>query len=367
MQEVVLISGTSRLAEVARAVDVGRHLVGNELRDLRIVFPGLGYFERLVEFRLVCALQLGVIENILAIIEREHIAVVEEAPDFAFVGWQGLEERMIVREVRLVEIFRDEVVQRCDHTAIGQRGRPRRLDVEDVVGPRGCNMLGHRLRILVGMGEFYDIGLNAGQLLPQWARKVARIKRLQTGFIGHVQGHALILLCGLDRDIGRPVCRSLEGGFERRRLSLAERRRGVGEFCRRLRQRHLACRGQERAGNSKHAGHLAKPRDKGSSSRLPFQPGVDIRRQTCLEVALLAIVHCRSSSIGSCRRFVPASPHCLPGPRALRLGLSALSPVTAYVDDAARSICGNFASIRQTGDQNPLVASSRNPSQARRD
>ena len=62
------------------AVNVGRQLIGDELRDLRIFVPCLRDAERLAEFRLIGVLQLGIVEYILAIVEGELVAVVEDAP-----------------------------------------------------------------------------------------------------------------------------------------------------------------------------------------------------------------------------------------------------------------------------------------------
>jgi hypothetical protein len=54
-----LVARVARLAEVAGAVDVRRHVVGDELGDLRVVLPGFRHFERLAELGLIGILQLG--------------------------------------------------------------------------------------------------------------------------------------------------------------------------------------------------------------------------------------------------------------------------------------------------------------------
>ena len=179
LQEVELVARAARLAEVAGAIDVRRHVVGDELRDLRVVLPGLRHFQRLAELGLVGLLQLRILEDVLAIVEGEHVAVVEEAPDLALVGRQRLVERVVVLEVRLVHVLGDVVVERRDHAAIGERRRPGRLDVEDVVGAGAGDVLGDRLRILVGMRQLDDVRLDAGELLPDRAGEVARVERLQ--------------------------------------------------------------------------------------------------------------------------------------------------------------------------------------------
>ena len=54
-----------------------------------------------------------------------------------------------------------------------------------------------------GMRQLDDVRLDAGQLLPHRAGEVARVERLQAGLVGHVEGHAPVLLGGLRRR-GRP-------------------------------------------------------------------------------------------------------------------------------------------------------------------
>ena len=141
----------------------------------------MGGSSALLNLALIGGLHLGVFENVLAVVEREHVAVVEEAPDLALVGRQRLKERMVIVEIGLVEIFGDVIVERRDDAAVGERGRPCGLDVENVIGARAGDMLGDRLRILVGMREFDHVGFDAGQLLPERAGEIARVERLQTG------------------------------------------------------------------------------------------------------------------------------------------------------------------------------------------
>ena len=151
LQEAELVAGTAEFAEMRGAVDVGRQLVGDELRDLGIVVPGLRHAKRLAEFRLVGRLQLRIVEYVRAVVERELIAVVEHAPALALVQGDRLVERVIVVEVGLVHVFGDVVVDRHDDAAVGEGGDPGRLDVEDVVGAGIGDVLGDRLGILVGV------------------------------------------------------------------------------------------------------------------------------------------------------------------------------------------------------------------------
>ena len=207
LQEVELVAGAAGLAEVAGAIDVRRHLVGDELGDLGIFLPGLGRAERRVELRLIGLHHLRILEDVLAVVEGEHVAVVEEAPDLALVGRQRLVERVVVLKVRHVHVFGDVVVERRDHAAVGERRRPGRRDVEDVIGAGAGDVLGDRLGILVRIGQFDDVRLDAGELLPHRPGEIARVERLQAGLVGHVQGDAGILLGGL---------RGAEGGAVRR-------------------------------------------------------------------------------------------------------------------------------------------------------
>ena len=85
LQEAELVAGAAELAEMRRAIDIGRQLIGDELRDLRIIVPGRRHGERLAEFGLIGGLQLGIVEDVRAIVERELVAVVEHAPALALV------------------------------------------------------------------------------------------------------------------------------------------------------------------------------------------------------------------------------------------------------------------------------------------
>ncbi len=226
LEEGELVAGAARLPEMHGAIDLGRQLVGDELGHLGIFVPGPRHLEVLIELRLVGGLELLVAEDVLAVVEREDIAVVEDAPALALVGRHRLVERMVVLQVRLVHVLVDIVVDRRDHAAIGERGNPGRLDLEDVVGAGLRDVLGDRLRVLVGMRELDDAEVGARELLPERAREVARLERLETGLVGHVEGDAGKLLGGLDGPIGRavrrPFGRCLDGGG----LRLAERRIG---------------------------------------------------------------------------------------------------------------------------------------------
>ena len=207
-----------------------------------------GGAERRVELRLVGLLHLRILEDVLAIVEGEHVAVVEEAPDLALVGRQRLVERVVVLEVRHVHVFGDVVVERRDHAAIGQRRRPGRRDVEHVIGAGAGDVLGDRLGILVRIGQFDDVRLDAGELLPHRPGEIARVERLQAGLVGHVDGDAGKLLGGLRGAEGGAVGRPLGGRLHRQRLRLAERRGRIGQF-----QRLLG------DGPLRHAGRAAAP------------------------------------------------------------------------------------------------------------
>ena len=112
LQEAELVAGTAELAEMSRAIDVGRQLVGDELGDLRVIVPGRRDGQRFAELRLVSRLQLRIVEYVLAIVESELIPVVEHAPVLAFVQRDRLVQRVVVVQVRLVHILGDIVVDR---------------------------------------------------------------------------------------------------------------------------------------------------------------------------------------------------------------------------------------------------------------
>ena len=79
----------------------------------------------------------------------------------------------------------------------------------------------------------------------------------------------LILLGGLHGAVGRAVGRAFGRGLHRGRLRLAERRAGIGEVDRGLRQRPARYRPAAPAPDSgEHAGHLPEPLDEGPAGRL---------------------------------------------------------------------------------------------------
>src|ERR1700737_4659514 len=75
LQEIVLVARAAGFAEMRGAVDVRRQLVGDELRHLSVVVPVGRRRQRLLEFRLVGVLQLRILEDVLAVVQGEHIAV----------------------------------------------------------------------------------------------------------------------------------------------------------------------------------------------------------------------------------------------------------------------------------------------------
>jgi hypothetical protein len=126
LQERELIPWAAGLAEMRRAIHVWRHLVTDELCHLGVFVPGLRHPQILVVLRLVRRPQLRVLDNVLAVIQRQHVAVVEESPALPFVDWQELEKRMIILQIRLVHVLGNVVVDRRNHPAIGQRRNPGR-------------------------------------------------------------------------------------------------------------------------------------------------------------------------------------------------------------------------------------------------
>ena len=258
----------------------------------RVLVPGLGHRQVLVELGLVGLLQLGIAEDVGAIVEREHVAVVEEAPALALEGRQELVERVEVLEIGLVHVLGDVVVDRQDHAAVRERGDPGGLDVEDVVGAGARDVLGDRLGVLVRVRQFLDVEADAGQVLPERAREVPGLERLQAGLVGHVEGGTLVLLGGLDGAIGRVLRRAFGRRLDRGGLRLAERRARVRELDRGARR---ACCG--RAAEERQTG----PRERGRAAELdqpaqerPLrgaapQQRLDLLGQARLELAPLAL------------------------------------------------------------------------------
>ena len=178
LQEAELVAGTAELAEMGRAIDVRRELVGDELGDLGIIVPSRRDRQGFAELPLVSRFQLRIVEYVLAIVESELIAVVEHAPLLAFVHRDRLVQRVVVVQVSLVHVLGDIVVDRQNDAAIREGRDPGRLDVENVVSARASDVFGDRLGILVRVGELHDVEIDAGQRLPQRPGKILRLERL---------------------------------------------------------------------------------------------------------------------------------------------------------------------------------------------
>src|SRR5262249_43370333 len=154
----------------------------------------------------------GVAEDVLAVVEGEYVAVVEDAPAFSFVEGDRLVERVVIVQVCRVHIFGDIVVNGNDDLAIGHSGDPGRIDVEHVIGAGIGNVLGNRLGVLVGMGQLDHVDIYAGQPLPQRAREVLGFERLQPRLVGQVEGGPLVRLRRLHGTICRSIRRPRGGG-----------------------------------------------------------------------------------------------------------------------------------------------------------
>ena len=287
-----------------RAIDVRRHLVRNKLGHLIVVVPGLRHFQSLAELLLVGIFHLRVFEDVLTIVEGEHVAVVVEAPAFALVGDDRLEQRMIVLEVRLVHVFCDIVIDRRDHAAVGERRDPIRFDLEDVIGARLRDMLGDRLRELVRVGQFGDIPLGPGQFFPQRPGIVARFERLQARLVGLCEGHAGQLLGGLDGPKSRPICWPGRRGLSCSDLGLAERCRRVGQNGLGLGDRAVGQGREQRSRGCNHAGQLPEAGQEHAPGGVAAKPAVDLLAEPGFEIALVSLVHGFSLADVGCRRLL---------------------------------------------------------------
>ena len=298
-----MVAGAAEFAEMRSAVDVWRQLIGDELRNLRIVVPGRRDAEWFAELRLIGGLQLGIVKYVRPVVERPLVAVVEHAPALALVQGDRLVERVVVVEVRLVHVFRDIVVDRKDHAAVGERRYPCRLDVEHVVGAGIGDVLGDRLGILIGMGQFDDVEIDAGQRLPKRPREILRLERLQTRFVGEIEGDALVLVAlrRLHRTVGRTVRRAFGRRLHGRRLGLAERRALVCEFDLGNVDRcgpGLGARGRvAQSGEHGGAAHQHELGQKFAAGGIPPKPRIDFFRKSGVEVSSFAIVHHLASSL----------------------------------------------------------------------
>ena len=84
-----------------------------------------GHAEVLPELRPVGRLELRIVEDVLAVIERPDVPVVEEAPRLALVAPERAVQGMQVRESRLRPVLPDEAVDREDHALVREVGEPR--------------------------------------------------------------------------------------------------------------------------------------------------------------------------------------------------------------------------------------------------
>ena len=329
-----MVAGAAEFAEMRSAVNLGRHLVGDELGDLLIVFPCGRDAERLAKFGLICGFQLGIVKNVLAIIESELVAVIEHAPALALVHGDRFVERMVVVEVRLVHVFVDIVVDRQNDAAVGEGGYPGRLDVENVVGAGIGDVLGDRLGVLVGMRKFDDVEVDSGQRLPKGSGEILRLERLQAGLIGEVEGDALVLvsLRRLHRPKGRSIRRTLARRLDRGPLGLAQRGALVGE----LDLRDIGHRGPRLGAGRRvaepreHRGaaHLQEPGQECAARGVPPKPCVDFLGKPGVEVARFAIVHHLLSSLDAAPAVPPAG----------RPNLPTLSAVVEYLIGSTRAM-----------------------------
>jgi hypothetical protein len=150
------------------------------------------------------------------------------------------------------------------------------------------------------MRQLLDVEADAGQILPERAGEVPGLERLQPGFVGHVEGRALVLLGRLDRAVRRVLRRPFGRGLDRGGLGLAERRARVGELDRRAR-RTRAETGAEAGAEQREAGprerrgaaQLDQALQEGAPGPIASQPGIDLLREARLKLAPRALVaHC---------------------------------------------------------------------------
>ena len=171
--------------------------------------------------RLELRLVLRVLEQVLAVVEDEEVAVVRESVDLAVdlhlvVAVGGSD----VVELRAVAVLVDVGVQLLERAGLDQVRHPARDDVQRVIGAGAGAVLLEDLGEHLGRRHLDDLDLDAGQLLPLRAREVQGVERLKSRLPHDADLRSGVLLGRFHRPLGRGLRRGDAACRE------ADRRRG---------------------------------------------------------------------------------------------------------------------------------------------
>ena len=182
--------------------------IGQEAANLVELLPGLRRRQVVLVFVLERLLQVGARENVLAVIEQEHVPVIGKAVDLAVdrhlvVAIRRRDLLQFVTEAVLVDVG----IEHFQRAGLREVGHPRRDHVQRVV------RAGARTELLHDLGEhfrgrhFDDLDLATGLFFPQRTGELGRVERLQPGFPNNGDGLAVADFLGrFDGSLGRALC-----------------------------------------------------------------------------------------------------------------------------------------------------------------
>ena len=161
----------------ARAIGRRCHLVGNELSDFRELLPVRRGGEVIAGLGLELLLHLRILEDVLAVVEQHHVAIVGEAVNLIVdlhlvVAVGGRDVLQLVG----VAVLLDKGIQLLQRSCAHEVGHPRGDHVQRVIGGSTRTVVLHDLcEHLVGR-HFDHVDLDAGKLFPLGPRVVERVK-----------------------------------------------------------------------------------------------------------------------------------------------------------------------------------------------
>ena len=164
-------------SEEARAVRFGRHLLGDELADLGELLPVLGRREFIAHLGLELRLHLRILEDVFAVVQEHHVAVVGKPVDLVVDLHLvvTIRRRNVLQLLAISELVHERI-QRFECAGFHEIGHPRRNHIQRVV----CTGLGAIVLHDLGehlVGRHLDhLDLDAGELFPLWSGVLQRIK-----------------------------------------------------------------------------------------------------------------------------------------------------------------------------------------------
>ena len=173
-----------------------------------VLLPGLRRPQVVAVLRLELGLVVRILEEILAVVEDEEIAVVRESVDLAVdlhlvVAVRGRD----VVELRAVVVLVDPGVQLLQRAGLDQVRHPARDDVQRVIGAGAGAVLLEDLGEHLGRRHLDDLDLDTGQLLPLRAGEVEGVEGLKPRLPHDADLRSGVLLGRFHRPLGRGLRR----------------------------------------------------------------------------------------------------------------------------------------------------------------